>query len=384
MEIYQSPFGPVALARYPKRRSETLRAWDAADEYLINHIVEQQLISSDNRLLILNDSFGALAVTLCTGFPELQLLSTGDSWLSQRGAEANMAANHLTTNAVNLCHSLEWPERGQTFKLVIIKIPKSLSLLEDQLHRLQPYITDSTTIVAATMAKHLHNSHLQLFEKLIGTTKTSQAKKKARLAFISADSKAENSDNPYPKSLELRELNLQLQNHANVFSRDGLDIGSRFFLQNLPRNERYRTIIDLGSGNGLLGIVAAQKNPAAEIIFTDESFMAVASAKHNFSINCPNRVASFQVTDCLQGIEKNSADLILCNPPFHQQNTITTHIAEQMFRESKQVLKTGGELWVIGNRHLGYHVKLKRLFGNCQTAASNNKFVILQSVVSKN
>ena len=40
-----------------------------------------------------------------------------------------------------------------------------------------------------------------------------------------------------------------------------------------------------------------------------------------------------------------------------------------MFRESKQVLRRGGELWVIGNRHLGYHIQLKKLFGNCEVVA---------------
>jgi 16S rRNA (guanine1207-N2)-methyltransferase len=39
----------------------------------------------------------------------------------------------------------------------------------------------------------------------------------------------------------------------------------------------------------------------------------------------------------------------------------------------------GGILHVVGNRHLGYHIKLKRLFGNCKTIASNGKFVILQA-----
>jgi 16S rRNA (guanine1207-N2)-methyltransferase len=44
-------------------------------------------------------------------------------------------------------------------------------------------------------------------------------------------------------------------------------------------------------------------------------------------------------------------DLILCNPPFHQQNTIGSHIAMRMFKQARQVvLRSGGELWVIGNR----------------------------------
>ncbi|QSA19272.1 methyltransferase, partial [Vibrio furnissii] len=74
--------------------------------------------------------------------------------------------------------------------------------------------------------------------------------------------------------------------------------------------------------------------------------------------------------------------LVVCNPPFHQQQAITDHIAWQMFCDSKHVLRKGGKLLVIGNRHLGYDVKLTRLFGRSQvkTVASNQKFVILQAI----
>jgi 23S rRNA (guanine1835-N2)-methyltransferase len=81
----------------------------------------------------------------------------------------------------------------------------------------------------------------------------------------------------------------------------------------------------------------------------------------------------------LKDFEPASADLILCNPPFHQQNTVGDQIANSMFKESRKVLRKGGELWVIGNRHLNYHVNLNRLFGAHSVVASNAKFVILKA-----
>lgn len=70
---------------------------------------------------------------------------------------------------------------------------------------------------------------------------------------------------------------------------------------------------------------------------------------------------------------------MLCNPPFHQGEAITDHIAWQMFLDARRRLKDGGILHIVGNRHLNYHVKLQRLFQNCTTVASNGKFVILQA-----
>jgi 23S rRNA (guanine1835-N2)-methyltransferase len=106
------------------------------------------------------------------------------------------------------------------------------------------------------------------------------------------------------------------------------------------------------------------------------------SAKDNISKNLPDQFeqCEFTINDCLADVEPNSVDLVLCNPPFHQQNATTDHIAWQMFRDSHRVLKKGGELRIIGNQQLGYHIKLKRLFGNEKIIASNDKFVTLSAI----
>ena len=375
MQTLTVPQGEFQLARYPHREKELLRAWDAADEYLLNYFHEENKAEKNLNILIINDSFGALATVLS---PHNITLWT-DSWLAQQGTKDNFALNKLALEKIQIKNSIETPDGNYDF--VFIKIPKSLSLLEDQLIRIKPLISSTTRIVAAGMAKSIHTSTLKLFEKYIGLTKSSLAKKKARLIFCTADNNLTSVKTPYPKKYILQGTNYTIYNHANVFSRESLDIGTRFFLQHIPQSEKYKVIIDLGCGNGVVGLMAAEKNPDAAVQFYDESFMAVESAKENFEAAfADQRKGLFQVNDCLSGIKKNSADLILNNPPFHQGNAVGDEVAWQMFKQSREVLKQNGELWVIGNRHLAYHIKLKKLFGNCKTIASNKKFVILTSV----
>jgi 16S rRNA (guanine1207-N2)-methyltransferase len=50
-----------------------------------------------------------------------------------------------------------------------------------------------------------------------------------------------------------------------------------------------------------------------------------------------------------------------------------------MFSDAHRVLRSNGQLWVIGNRHLAYHAKLKRIFGNCDIIGSNSKFVVFRA-----
>lgn len=368
--------GEFELNRLPKRPRELLQAWDAADEYLLNTVAEQLKLPGAVRVLILNDSFGALAVALNSYQP----YAMSDSYLSQQATRFNLAANDLPEHSVSLLGSLD-PLEG-LFDLVLVKVPKTLALLEDELIRLRPHLTPATQVIVAGMIKTLPSSVWKLLERLIGPTTTSLARKKARLIFASVDSGLAVPPSPYPVSYRLENTDYLISNHANVFSRDSLDIGTRFFLQHLPSRQDVCDIIDLGCGNGLVGLIAAERNPAASVCFVDESFMAVASAKDNFYRAFEGRrEATFHVGDGLMEVESESADLILCNPPFHQQNTVGDQIAVSLFKQSKRVLRKGGELWVIGNRHLDYHSYLDRLFGTHSVVAANSKFVIVKAIL---
>ena len=369
--------GEFELHRLPKRSLELLQAWDAADEYLLNTLAEDLQPLADARILIVNDSFGALAVALSVFLPH----AVSDSYLSQQATRLNLAANGLPEHSVKLINSLE-PLEG-VFDLVLIKVPKTLALLEHQLIRLHPHLLPTSRIILAGMIKALPPSIWKLLERLVGPTTTALAKKKARLIFASPDPKLAIPASPYPVCYQLEDSDYLISNHANVFSRDNLDIGTRFFLQHLPVRPNACDIIDLGCGNGLLGLIAAERNPAATVHFVDESFMAVASAQENFyRAFGQTRNATFNVGDGLNDFESATADLILCNPPFHQQHTVGDQIAVSLFKQSRKVLRKGGELWVIGNRHLNYHIQLDRLFGRHSVVAVNAKFVILKATAT--
>lgn len=375
-EVLKVAQGEFVLSRLPERPRELLRAFDAADEYLLDYVAEVVQPAADTRVLLVNDGFGALAVALSA----FQPCAISDAYLSQQATRLNLRQNGLSGRNVCLLDSLASPEG--LFDLVLIKVPKTLGLLEDQLIRLRPHLKPSSQVILAGMVKSLSPAVWKLLERLLGETATSLARKKARLIFAKPEPGLIIPPSPYPVCYRLENTDYLISNHANVFSRDSLDIGTRFFLQHLPCRQEACDIIDLGCGNGVLGIIAAERNPKATLHFVDESFMAVASAQENFQRAFGLvRTANFRVGDGLMDFESASADLILCNPPFHQQNSISDQIAVSMFKESRRVLSKNGELWVIGNRHLDYHISLKRLFGKQAIIAANPKFVILKASV---
>lgn len=358
------------LDRFPVGVEEaSLQAWDAADEYLL-----QQVNEVDGPVLIFNDSFGALACALVSHRP----VSVNDSYIAELATQHNLRINDLDETAVTLQDSLSPLPANPA--LVLIKVPKQLALLEQQLRALRNVVTPQTRIIAGAKARDVHNSTIALFEKILGPTTTTLAWKKARLinCTFSAPALEESS---MLASWKLDGTNWTIHNHANVFSRSGLDIGARFFLQHLPENVEGE-MVDLGCGNGVIGLKLLAQNPNSRVLFADESAMAVASARLNVEANLPQAVerSEYMINNSLSGVEPDRFDAIMCNPPFHQQSAITDHIAWQMFNDARFCLKYGGELRIVGNRHLDYFRKLKRIFGNCETLATNNKFVVLKAV----
>ena len=365
------------LERYPPAQvNRSLQAWDAADEFIVNYINDNNWVSPETSILIFNDNFGALALN----FLDNRVFQVSDSYVSQQGTLHNCELNNVEHKQLAQLTSLD--ELPDDVDLILFKIPKSKQYLTEQLARISKKYGNNVKFIAADKAKQIQKSTLTLFEQFLGKTTTSLAVKKARLVFCELNNTSSAKQINPTLSWTVESPKLVLHNLANVFAREKLDIGGRFFIEHLPELSNVQHVIDLGCGNGIVGLSVLAAKFNNHITFVDESFMAVESARmnvvHNFS--SVESHCEFKADDCLTSFDDHSADVILCNPPFHQQNAVTDHIAWQMFKDSYRVLRKGGELRIVGNRQLGYHVKLQRLFGNCKTIASNSKFVILSAI----
>ncbi|MCM2680556.1 methyltransferase [Echinimonas agarilytica] len=363
----------LELARYPLDKRETLLPFDAADELIMDWWLNNP--ESAQQLCFINDGFGALSCFFAQQ-SEAQLVHISDSFLAQQAAMNNMSHNQLDEQRISYkdC-SDEWPEAPNR---IIIKVPKSLALFEYQLARISE-LPEGTPVLIASRLKDLPAKAVKLLKDAFGNVVPELARRKSRImhAQVSGDIQPR----PEPTRWDLPAFELTLENQANVFSRKSLDIGTRFLLQHLPKTYKPKKVIDLGCGNGILALAMARRYPDNKYVLVDESHMAIESARQNQQSNLPelSDKFTFLCQHGLVGFWSESADLVLCNPPFHQQQAVTDEIAWQMFNQAKNALRTGGKLRVVANRHLGYHVKMKRIFGDVEILASNSKFVILES-----
>lgn len=383
-----TPPGDLGLARYPEDSREQLRAWDAADEYLLRHLGQEPGLSLSGTVAVFGDRWGAITTSLALAGVRVRQIS--DSFLGQQATIENVARQGIPRSSLTLAATPD-EYSGPPIDVLLVRVPKSLALLEDQLWRLRPFVAAGARIVGSGMVTEIHTSTLRAFERILGPTRTSLAVRKARLIFCEPDPALPRTENPWPLTYRLPggigvASGRPVVNYAGTFSADHLDIGTRLFLRHLPStSDKAEKIVDLGCGNGVVGLAAALANPSAALTFVDESYQAVASARATFAATFPDGTreaerAEFRAADGMAGFEPGGVDLVLTNPPFHSHQATTDATAWRMFTGSRAALRRGGELWVVGNRHLGYHVKMKRLFGNCDVVGSDPKFVVLRSV----
>lgn len=101
-----------------------------------------------------------------------------------------------------------------------------------------------------------------------------------------------------------------------------------------------KQILDIGTGTGLIALMAAQRNPEAEVLGIDIDPEAVLQAKENIAespfysrvecILCDFRDADFSSAN-------TSFDTILCNPPFFTEDTLPDDVGRALARNNKSL-----------------------------------------------
>lgn len=362
----QHPLASLVLKRWPRRRQERLRAWDGADLLLLDACGERV---PEAMVLVCNDTCGALALALAAAGHGV--IGSGDSWLAWRAMTSNARDNGIDADTIEW----RWPSDAgrHPAALAILRVPKSLALFEYQLSRLRDNAVAGAEVLVAAMDKHAPPGLPALLARYLDDVTRGEGRRKAHLWRGRLRDDIDN-ESVAESVLEVPELSLTLRNAAGVFSQSQLDPGARFLTQHLPAGVSGK-IADLGCGNGVIGLLAAKRNPAAQVWFCDESAQAITSARWNASLAGVEARSHFHHGNGLDGLQEQF-DVILLNPPFHRGHAVDTGVAEMLFDHARRHLAPGGELRVIGNRHLPYAQSLRKRFGHVEQLATNSKFTI--------
>ncbi len=97
-----------------------------------------------------------------------------------------------------------------------------------------------------------------------------------------------------------------------------------------------KSILDIGTGTGLIALMAAQKTTNSEITAIEIEENAFLQAKENFEQSVWNKRITL-INSSFQDFVKNSNkkfDFIVCNPPFFSNSLKNPNIAKSMARHN--------------------------------------------------
>ncbi|WP_353948752.1 class I SAM-dependent methyltransferase [Sporolactobacillus sp. Y61] len=170
---------------------------------------------------------------------------------------------------------------------------------------------------------------------------------------------------PQVISVELRSIPCHFTTDAGVFSRKGVDFGSRLLIESFREPPVPGRILDMGCGYGPIGIALAKAFPERRIMMADINERAVRLAHENVNAN---HVTADVVQSHLFTHVDGTFAAIVTNPPIRAGKKIVREIFQDAFHH----LVSGGEFWSVIQKKQGAPsalTALRELFGTVQIEA---------------
>ncbi|MDR7081109.1 16S rRNA (guanine1207-N2)-methyltransferase [Arthrobacter ginsengisoli] len=369
------------LGRFPDVESANLQAWDATDRLLLDTAVELRAaggLPPGGRLAIVGDRYGALTLgALAQGAAGPGPVRVHQDLITGERALRNNAA------ALGVDGGFEQLPLGAGLLsgagLVLLQLPRSLAELEEIADAIARHAAPDVVLLAGGRVKHMSLGMNAVLERHFGWVQPQHARQKSRVLLARGPRPADGPP-PFPVTEANSELGLTVCARGAVFAGTGLDIGTRFLLEFLPRMPAARHAVDLGCGTGILAAMYARSNPGSRVTATDQSAAAVDSARATAEANGLTAQITVLQDDAMGLLPAGDADLILLNPPFHAGAAVHAGAGVKLIEAAGRVLAPGGELWTVFNSHLHYQPALQRLIGPTREVGRNPKFTVTASI----
>lgn len=174
----------------------------------------------------------------------------------------------------------------------------------------------------------------------------------------------------------LRGERLRFYTDRGVFSKKGIDFGTRLLIESLDLNPKSK-VIDVGCGYGPIGLTVAKESVHRQVILVDINERALHLAQKNAALNQVEHVQIIR-SDLLTEIKEQDFDYIISNPPIRAGK----QVIHRLFEESRDHLNPGGELWLVIQKKQGApsaFEKLKELFSEVEEVTKKKGYRIFRA-----
>lgn len=363
---------------------------DGVDKILLAELAELDVAATK---IVCVDAVSPQIIDELAGlFPTATLVCYNDSFVAAQALDsfADTASWSQRYARVQAAPADRFPaELFADASVVLVHLPKSLDYLSEFAQAAAQGVPGSATMLLAERTKFMTPTQNDVLAQWFTTVSASLGRFKSRA--LRATGAVPQDDIPaalraaraFPRSAYLADLDLTVVAHGGVFAGTKLDIGSRLLVDNLGAllggAPTALDFVDAGCGTGVLSARVSQLRADAHVTAVDVSAAAVLSTAATALENgFADRITAVQ-DDALAGLPTASADVVVCNPPFHTGTSLDPDVAQRIFENAGRVLRPGGQLWTVYNSPLPYKGSLNRLVGRTVVVASNRKFTVTVS-----
>ena len=159
-----------------------------------------------------------------------------------------------------------------------------------------------------------------------------------------------------------------------VFSKDGLDFGSRLLLETIPLEEVGGKILDMGCGYGVFGIVL-NKLTGSSVDMVDVNKRAIHLSERNILENNCSSINAF-LSFTYEKID-SKYNFIITNPPIRAGKKVVYDIV----MNAKDYLEDGGKLFLVIRKEQGAKsllIDLKNVYSKVNVLEKKKGFYIIE------
>jgi 16S rRNA (guanine1207-N2)-methyltransferase len=135
--------------------------------------------------------------------------------------------------------------------------------------------------------------------------------------------------------------------------------------------------VDLGCGLGLITRAVLENADVSAVEAVELDARALAAARRNIA----DPRAHFHWLDVRAGLSFSGFDFVVMNPPFHSGGADDVALGRAFVQQARKVLRPGGELWMVANRHLPYEAELALLFSKVDEMTKSARFKVVRAAV---
>jgi 16S rRNA (guanine1207-N2)-methyltransferase len=162
-----------------------------------------------------------------------------------------------------------------------------------------------------------------------------------------------------------------------VFSKGGIDYGSKVLIENCPLDMNYKFVLDIGCGYGPIGISLAKEFSHIHFDLVDVNIRALDLARKNATLNNLQNISVFESN--IYEMINTKYDCIISNPPIRAGKKVVY----QILNESDNYLEVGGMLCVVMQKKYGAKSaidNLQQVYGNCSIVCRDRGYYVFRSI----